>query len=235
MAERGERALSYDPPIVVDVAPANRPDAVMPRSPGRPRLYEPGEERDRILKATLQVLRRNGGEEATVTDILAEAGLSTRSFYRHFETKEDVIRALYERDAVSFGAHLGRRVEATSGPLEALSAWVTEMLGMAYDRRRAERRLALSSLVVMRAVTGTRAQRVGLDVLMSPLRPVLEEGLRTGVFPRARPELDVHAIRALTMEAVSGANTGAMRLTRQEAADYVLSFCEGALGFAPNR
>ena len=69
------------------------------RSPGRPRLHEPDAERDLILMAALEVLRRNAGEEATVADILEEAGLSTRAFYRHFETKEDVIRSLFERDA----------------------------------------------------------------------------------------------------------------------------------------
>ena len=87
---------------------------------------------DRILVAALEVLRRHEGEEATVADILQEAGLSTRAFYRHFGTKEDVVRALYERDARSFGGHLLRRVEAAGDPEEALatgstrcSAWST--------------------------------------------------------------------------------------------------------------
>src|ERR1700722_3849995 len=124
------------------------------RPPGRPRLYEPDEERDRILVAALEVLRRNGGEEASVADILQEAALSTRAFYRHFETKEDVIRSLYERDADSFGAHLSRRVEAAANPEEALSIWVFEMLGLGYDRRRAERMSALRSPMVLRVVAG---------------------------------------------------------------------------------
>src|SRR6201995_4437824 len=96
----------------------------LPRPPGRPRLYEPDEERDRILRATLEVLRR--GEEGTIADILEKARLSTRAFYRHFETKEDVIRSLYERDAESFGAHLWRRVESSADPGEGLATWVNE-------------------------------------------------------------------------------------------------------------
>src|ERR1700678_2007546 len=146
------------------------PDATAPRTPGRPRLHEPDAERDLILIAALEVLRRNDGEEATVADILQEAALSTRAFYRHFETKEDVIRALYERDAESFGAHLRRRVAAAPDPDEALAVWVNEMLGLAYDRRRAERMSALSSLMVHRVVAGTRAQRLGTDMLTEPLR-----------------------------------------------------------------
>ena len=127
------------------MASVEPPEAASPRSPGRPRLYEPDAERDLILVAALDVLRRTEGEEATVADILQEAGLSTRAFYRHFETKEDVIRSLYERDARSFGAHISRRVESAANPDEALAVWVYEMLGLAYDRRRAERVAALGA------------------------------------------------------------------------------------------
>ncbi|MBO0729724.1 MAG: TetR/AcrR family transcriptional regulator, partial [Acidimicrobiaceae bacterium] len=138
------------------------------RSPGRPRLHEPREERDLILAAALEVLRRNEGEEATVADILQQAGLSTRAFYRHFETKEDIIRALYERDAESFGSHLRRSVEAAGEPRAALAAWVNEVLGLAYDRRRAERMTALGSPMVQRVVGGTRAQRLGNELMAKP-------------------------------------------------------------------
>lgn len=213
----------------------NRSAAGMPRSPGRPRLYEPDEERDRLLTAALEVLRRNAGEEATVADILAESGLSTRAFYRHFETKEDVIRAIYEQDAESFGGHLRRRVGAATDPVDGLGVWVTEMLGLAYDRRRAERKLAMSSPMVTRAVAGTHAQQMGADLLVAPLRMVLEEGLAGGFFPDARPDFDIHFIRAMTMEAVNWANTGAIRLSRKEAAEQILRFSRAALGVPPDR
>jgi AcrR family transcriptional regulator len=176
------------------------------------------------------VLRRNDGEEATVADILQEAGLSTRAFYRHFQTKEDVVRALYERDAESFGTHLRRSVEAAGDPWAALAAWVNEVLGLAYNRWRAERMAALSSPMVFRVVAGTRAQRLGNEVMFQPLQEVLEDGVRSGAFPVAHAELDVHTIGAITMEAVAWARTGTIKLTRREALDHVLRFAEGALG-----
>jgi AcrR family transcriptional regulator len=206
------------------------PDAAAPRSPGRPRLYEPGTERDLILAGALDVLRRNRGEEATVADILQEAGLSTRAFYRHFQTKEDVIRALYERDARSFGAHLKRRVDAAADPDEALSAWVYEMLSLAYDRRRAERVAALSSPMVLRVVAGTRAQQLGSDLLEEPLRAVLEQGSAKGWFTTTRPDLDIRTIRAITSEAISWVRSGEVKLSRREAADHILRFSRAALG-----
>ena len=207
------------------------PDNVStPRSPGRPRLYEPDAERDRILVAALEVLRRNEGEEATVADILQDAGLSTRAFYRHFETKEDVVRALYERDAESFAAHLRRRMEAAAGPDEALAVWVYEMLGLAYDRRRAERVSALGSPMVLRVVNGSPSQKMGTDLLVEPLREVLAAGQASGVFPLTIPELDCLAIRALTWETVQWARAGNPRLSRRDSVNLVLRYSRPPLG-----
>ena len=202
----------------------------IPRPPGRPRRYEPDDERHRILVAALQVLRRNEGEEATVADILQEAELSTRAFYRHFDTKEDVIRALYERDAHSFGAHLRQRVEAAPNPGEGLATWVFEMLGLGYDRRRAERVSALRSPMVLRVVAGTRAQQIGIEGLIDPLRTVLETGLSEGYFANVVVEADVRLIMAATMEAASWSQSEGMKMSRKEAADHVLRFARAALG-----
>jgi AcrR family transcriptional regulator len=209
---------------------AEQGTAVSARSPGRPRLYQPDAERDRILAATLEVLRRNSGQEATVADILEEASLSTRAFYRHFETKEEVILALYKRDAESFSAHLWRRIDAASNPDEALAVWVHEILGLAYDRRRAERVSALQSAMVTRVVSGTREQQLGTDLLEEPLRSLLQDGLAEGSFPHARPELDCRTIRAITWEAVAWARNRTLKLSRREAADHVLRFSRAALG-----
>jgi AcrR family transcriptional regulator len=203
---------------------------------GRPRLYEPDVERDRLLAAALEVLRRNNGEEASLAAILEEAGLSTRAFYRHFETKEEVICALYERDARSFGASIRRRVEAASGADEALSVWVNELLGLAYDRRRAERMSTLSSPMVAKVVKGSPTERLGVEELVEPLREVLAEGLRTQVFPQCDPNLDSSVIYAFTSEVVSWVTSGSIGQTRRESVALILRYCRPALGgsSAPN-
>jgi AcrR family transcriptional regulator len=182
------------------------------------------------LAALLEVLRRNGGQDATVADILDEAGLSTRAFYRHFETKEDAIRDLYRRDAESFSAHLWRQIDAANDPRDALEVWVNEILGLAYDRRRAERVSAMRSPIVARIVAGTREEQLGTDLLEQPLRSVLESGLAQGLFPLARPELDIRTIRAIAFEAISWARTGVVKLSRREALEHILRFSRAALG-----
>ncbi|HUZ56880.1 MAG TPA: helix-turn-helix domain-containing protein [Streptosporangiaceae bacterium] len=62
-----------------------------PASAGRPRCFEPAGELRLPLDAMLRVMERHSYADAPVADILAEAGLSTRSFYRHFLSKDQLM------------------------------------------------------------------------------------------------------------------------------------------------
>ena len=50
--------------------------------------------RRRIMEAALVCLRRNGFQDITTRELLAEAGLSTGTFYNYFPTKEQLYEAL---------------------------------------------------------------------------------------------------------------------------------------------
>ena len=104
------------------------------------------------------------------------------------------------------------------------------MLGLGYDRRRAERVSALRSPMVLRVVAGTRAQQIGIEGLIDPLRTVLETGLSEGYFANVVVEADVRLIMAATMEAASWSQSEGMKMSRKEAADHVLRFARAALG-----
>jgi len=185
------------------------------------------------MDAAVEVLRRNEGSEATVADILNEAGLSTRAFYRHFEGKEDVVRAIFERDAESFGLQLRRHVEQANDPAAGVVAWIDEMLSLAYDRRRRARMAAFSSRMVMTIVAGTGVQSLGQTLLVEPLHDVLVRGHESGAFALVEPDADVWMINALTWEAIGAVQSGRSVSTRHEALDQVLRFVLPALGAAP--
>ena len=51
-----------------------------------------------LIEAALAVLRRQGAAGLTVAEVLAEAGLSTRVFYRHFASKDELLLALFDAD-----------------------------------------------------------------------------------------------------------------------------------------
>ena len=81
-----------------EVAPASRT--------GRPRRFEAEDELRILLDAAFVVMERNGYADAAVADILREADLSTRSFYRHFESKDQLLCALFRREAEAAAARL---------------------------------------------------------------------------------------------------------------------------------
>jgi AcrR family transcriptional regulator len=51
-------------------------------------------EEQAILRAAFRVIGSSPSGSTSVVDILREAGLSTRAFYRHFRSIDDLILAL---------------------------------------------------------------------------------------------------------------------------------------------
>ena len=94
--------------------------AAPPAEPGGPAraapALRPARERSLLLDAASAVLGTKGWASVTVADILGEAGLATRSFYRHFASKDELLRSLVRRDAERFAAAVTARVDAAPAP-----------------------------------------------------------------------------------------------------------------------
>jgi len=196
---------------------------------GRPRRFAPETEVNLILDAALAVMRRNGYEDISVADILEEAGLSTRSFYRHFESKDDLVLVMYRRNAEGAAQRLTDRVARAGSPAEGLTAWLDEILSFGYDRRKAERMALLGSAGVRRAAGYLAEERNARHLLVAPLVGVLEAGQLAGAFPAAEPERDAHTIYAIVFEALEWARVTEPRPTRAESLAHCRRFAVGAL------
>src|ERR1043165_7878251 len=79
----------------------NRPTGREPDKVGRPRHLDDDTERRKIMDAAVQGIARNGYGQMSVGDVLAEAQLSTTSFYRHFHSKDALLAAVIRRDGES--------------------------------------------------------------------------------------------------------------------------------------
>jgi AcrR family transcriptional regulator len=205
--------------------------ALSKATPGRPRRFEAAEEIELIFKAAFEVMRRNDYQEVTVADILAEAGMSTRSFYRHFGSKDELLCAMYRRDAERAAERLTSRVERAASPREALEAWVDEILSFGFNRARARRAAVLGSPGAMRAEGSSDEARHAGGLLTAPLLSILDRGRQDGTFPLADPKSDARMITAFTLDA-AGLSAAGVRQTQAEARRAVLSFTLRALGGA---
>src|SRR6266850_7492820 len=89
-----------------------------------------------LIEAALAVLRHRGAAGLTVAEVLAEAGLSTRAFYRHFASKDELLLALFDADTEAVRSRVEAAIESAPDPEAALVAWIDQQLALAYTPRR---------------------------------------------------------------------------------------------------
>jgi AcrR family transcriptional regulator len=155
------------------------------------------DEVEQLLTAAEAVLARGGYAGLRVDDVLAEAGLSTRAFYRHFGGKSELFLALFDREATRAGERLGRKVAAAGSPVQKVEAWVAATLALAYDARLARRtRVFLVERQVIAAEFPDDVIRC-VRRQLAPLEEAIDEGRASGAFPAAEPERDALAIHHL--------------------------------------
>jgi AcrR family transcriptional regulator len=202
---------------------------------GRPRRFESDEELRILLDSALVVMERNGYADAAVADILREADLSTRSFYRHFESKDQLLCALCRREAEGALARLTAKVNAARDPRAALDAWIDEILSFGHHRAKAVRVSVLSSPGAMKAEGYAEETQHATRMLMAPLERLLAEGVADGSFPTADPVADAPLIQSVAWAAAGLSPTQGRAGQHDEASRRVRSFCERALGVTPSR
>jgi AcrR family transcriptional regulator len=201
--------------------------------PGRPRRYGPDEELRLLFDAAIEVMRRNEYGEVTVAEILAEAGVSTRSFYRHFASKDDLLIALIRRETDGAVAALEARVARAKNPRAALEIWVDEMLSLTHDRAKARKVDVLVSPAAMRANGSTAEVKRATEVLRQPLVMILTAGRMDGTFTTVEPFDDADAISKLVWDVARQGFARTDTRTLAEARAFVLSFSLRAIGGAP--
>ncbi|MGX7679281.1 TetR/AcrR family transcriptional regulator [Jatrophihabitans sp. DSM 45814] len=193
---------------------------------GRPRLYDRSTELQMLLDAAISVLKRNGFREATLNDILDEAGLATRAFYRHFESKSDLIMAIRQQDAEFAAARIRKRMATTQSPWQAVEVWVDEMLSMVFDARRA-RRIAMLGAEVRSADVDAHHDYFG-SIMSAPLVTAIEQWqVESGVLTNAKA--DALSIYAVCLDTIRGCRTERFGFTKDEAVAHVLRFCRPAM------
>ena len=186
-------------------------------------------ERGRLMDAALNVMRLNGFQGASVQDILDQAGLSTRAFYRQFRSKDDLLLAMFRTASTRDVDAVGRGVANAATPRAGLDAWIDEMLAIAFDRRRL-RRMVMFNPVARQTVGYDEEVAYMREVLSAPLLEALQKGFAEGSFPRVETEADAATIYDL-LWSVAGPDSR-RSAERAEAKRYLLRFCLPALGVA---
>ncbi len=186
-------------------------------------------ERSRIIEAAYRCLVDTGGGGLSVTGVLNAAGLSTRAFYRHFDSKDALLLAMFRRDSDRVHAELTAAADAAPTPPEALRAWIFGFLSLTADPRRRRRVLVMSCGELM-GTAGYAAERARMTAgHRAAIAAILERGRADGSLPWADPDADARTITA----ALSAAFQERMAQppgSAEGAAEQVADFAFRALG-----
>ncbi len=106
------------------------------RRRGRPAL-PPEHQRQRLLEAARAALRRSDFGSVRVTDVVRAAGMSSRSFYEQFDSKEDLLLALIHETGREIVEQIERIFASVEVPRErvdrALEAYLRAFAGTPLD------------------------------------------------------------------------------------------------------
>ena len=92
-----------------------------------------------IVDATYAVIGSSGSVDPTIRDILAEAGLSTQAFYRHFQSKDELFLVILDDGRRLLANYLEHQMAKAVGADEKVRAWVRGVLAQAADPKAAAR------------------------------------------------------------------------------------------------
>ncbi len=166
-------------------------------------------ERRAIIRAAFKCLAEPHTGAVPIAAVLARAGVSSRAFYRHFESKDALFLAMQECSGRVLGHGLDQIADDTDGaPADLLAQWIRVSFDAIQDARIHGRAIVLD-LEEVRAARGYQSgQEQWRRDRERSLAGLLRRGRADGSFPLTRPERDAAAIRAVVSDELARLGTG---------------------------
>ena len=213
--------------------PTMRPPdhAEIARTGGRKKVEPDPQVRAEFVSAATEVVRSVGVQALSVAQLLSRTNLSTRAFYRHFDSKDQLVAAVFLEMAHAEVSRLEQRMSGRD-PIGAVAAWIDGRLDIAFNQQiRTElRQMSLEAQTQM-FVTPELVAPAYREIL----RPLVQE-LTRGKGLRVFTDIDPDG-EALSIHGVVWANVERHWATANrdpdEIRDRVQRFCLGGLGVTP--
>ena len=183
------------------------PDSDLPQLPpgrhGLPREFVADNQRGRIAAATIATVGANGYDAATVTEIIARAGVSRRTFYDFFADKEACVLGVQDQVA----DHLGAAMAAAGGDEGEWTALARERLRAMLESFAANPDLVRFSLIAIPTAAQPVAARY--DELLGRLLATLTDGVASApVKRRPEPAAERGLLETMILAVVEAVATG---------------------------
>jgi AcrR family transcriptional regulator len=165
-------------------------------------------ERKAILKAAFGLIGRSP-EPVSVQQILDASGLSTRAFYRHFRSKDELIVTMCRTAGDRVASETAHVIAEAASPRDALEAWIRHQLSVVFDPRRVRQTAVFTSWEARSAVGMDEVNREASESRRAMLAAVIARGRDDGSFPLATdPVEDARAIASVVSGVIAARLAG---------------------------
>ncbi|MGO8873036.1 MAG: TetR/AcrR family transcriptional regulator [Acidimicrobiales bacterium] len=145
-----------------------------------------------FVAAAVELLRTTGKTDFTVQEVVDRSGMSLRSFYHHFATKDDLLLAVLEETVQRHIAAVRALVDAEAGPVAKLETLLTTVFGSRETDDDASRGLVLFQWHL--ADTRTDEFAATMSPYLGIVVEILESGVADGTF---RSDISVPVMASL--------------------------------------
>ena len=203
-----------------------------PRTRRRDKLEPDPAVRREILVAASTTLREQGVRGLSIAAVLEHAKLSTRAFYRHFDSKDELVAAVFLDTARAERRRLQRRMSSAATEIEAVAAWIDGRLDLAFDENIKSDLRQLSLEAQSQTFASPGLVQPAYAEMLKPLSAVLQRGQQAGAFRRIDPVTDAEFIHGVVWASTNRQWRNG-NCDRAEVRADALRFCLRALGVAP--
>jgi AcrR family transcriptional regulator len=195
----------------------------LPRGPqALPREQVAAHQRERLFEAMVETVNERGFVASTISDLVKSAGVSRRSFYEHFENKEECLVAAYDELLKALTERILAGYRADEDWNEQIEAVVRALFDAASDRPDAAKlvcvemgaagpigieRWAKDAEQLARFITTVFERAPGEGTVPEPIARAIVGALRTILYARVRRSRSSKALRGelrkLTADLVS--------------------------------
>jgi AcrR family transcriptional regulator len=187
-------------------------DRGLPRGPqALPPEEVAADQRERLYEAMIKSVNENGFVATTISDLVAGAGVSRRSFYEHFANKEECLMATYDALIGRLTARIVEAYDAEDEWTNQIEAFVRALFEASSDRPDAARlvsvemgaagpvgieRWARDADRLAQFVTYIFEQAPGEGSVPAPIARAIVGALRTILYSRVRRERSSRSLKA---------------------------------------
>ncbi len=197
---------------------------------GRPKVEPDPAVRAAILAAALAIVHEEGLGALGLLQVLARAQMSTRAFYRHFESKEKLVTAIFVEIARA-EMHRLQQGMPDEDPVRAVVAWIERRLDLAFDRQVESNSRQLSFEARSQVFASPELFGPAYAEILRPLIEQIDRGTHLGLFGAGHPAeeaMSIHGVVWANVERQWATGTCDVSDVRKR----VLRFCLRGLGVA---